>query len=123
MSLTAIRAGVAAALSALADPSMTYRAGPSGAWVALPYSLLVTDPAQAVGYDADEGGEVAVETALLTCSLDAPVLAIDYQVKDHLGAVWAVLGPDQAVADRRYRLRRMTLSDAAYSDRRGGEER
>jgi hypothetical protein len=122
MSLMAeIRSGIATALATLADSGVTYRAGTTGTWLALASAVLTADRPVGIGYDGDEDGEVSVQTG--TCSVPAstPALAIGAQIKDHTGAVWAVVDALAGVAVTFYRLKRMHLSDYAGPNRPGGE--
>ena len=123
MSLAAIRSGVASALSALADAALFYRTGGVGSWVGFPSAVLNTDPAIAVGFDDDEGGETQMQTATLVAAPSTVLLSIGDQVKDYKNNVWAVLGLDLSVSVSTYRLRREILSDSAYGIDRGGREK
>jgi len=122
MSIIAIRAGSNQALAALADASLVYRAGTSGAWIALPGAILNTDPPVSIGFDDDEGGEVQMQTGSLVCQFATVALDIGHQVRDFHSQVWAVVGIDRAAAAVIYRLKRERLSDAAYDGARGGKE-
>lgn len=121
MSMSSIRAGITAALSALADSSLVYRAGTTGSWTALTNGVLTTDRPSGIGYSEDEEGESSIQTATLSVPTGAPALAIGAQVRDYSNQVWAVTESLAGVAVTFYRLKRTILSDVATPARQGTE--
>lgn len=119
--MDSIRAGIASALSALADSSLVYRAGTSGAWSSLANAVLTADRPAGIGYSEDEEGESSLQTATLSVPTGAPALAIGAQVRDYAQQVWAVTDALAGVAVTFYRLKRTHLSDVATPARQGTE--